>query len=281
MFAALTIIPALIGGSGNFIDGVLHEFDARGGFRFWGTKRRFRIPGRRWRARPRRPSRAQAGRGRRLGALVARASSAARGSRSASRWSVLLAPGAAGDATCAWAPATRASTRPGTTTRKAYDLIAEGFGAGHQRLVPARRRAAPQKGDKAAAAADRRRGARRQGLHLRRAAGDLARRRRWRRSPPTRGPGPQEAATTDTLKRLRDDVVPAVERETGARVEVGGFTASNEDFSRVVAGKLPLFVGVVVLLQRAAAARRVPLGDHPDQGGDHEPAVDRRRARAS
>ena len=29
---------------------------------------------------------------------------------------------------------------------------------------------------------------------------------------------------------------------------MGGFTASNEDFSRVVAGKLPLFIGVVVLL---------------------------------
>jgi RND superfamily putative drug exporter len=46
---------------------------------------------------------------------------------------------------------------------------------------------------------------------------------------------------------VRDNVVPTVERQTGARVEVGGFTASTEDFSRVVAGKLPLFVGVVVL----------------------------------
>jgi RND superfamily putative drug exporter len=59
--------------------------------------------------------------------------------------------------------------------------------------------------------------------------------------------GPQDKATTDTLKRVRNDVVPAVEKQTGARVEVGGFTASNEDFSRAVAGKLPLFVGVVVL----------------------------------
>jgi RND superfamily putative drug exporter len=59
--------------------------------------------------------------------------------------------------------------------------------------------------------------------------------------------GPQDKATTDTLKRLRNDVLPAVERATAARAEVGGFTASTEDFSRVVAGKLPLFVGVVVL----------------------------------
>jgi RND superfamily putative drug exporter len=46
---------------------------------------------------------------------------------------------------------------------------------------------------------------------------------------------------------VRGDVVPGIERRTHARIEVGGFTASTEDFSRVVAGKLPLFVGVVVL----------------------------------
>ena len=47
MLAALTVIPALIGGSGPFMDGVLHEFDRRGGFRFWGMKRRIHIPGER------------------------------------------------------------------------------------------------------------------------------------------------------------------------------------------------------------------------------------------
>ena len=51
MFSALTIIPALIGGSGPFMDGVLREFDRRGGFRFWGTQRRIHIPGEAWRAR--------------------------------------------------------------------------------------------------------------------------------------------------------------------------------------------------------------------------------------
>ena len=49
------------------------------------------------------------------------------------------------------------------------------------------------------------------------------------------------------MKRLRNEILPAVERRSGARVEVGGFTASNEDFSQVVADKLPLFVGLVVL----------------------------------
>src|SRR4051794_9296047 len=51
MLSALTIIPALIGGSGLFMEGVLVEFDRRGGFRFWGTKRRIHIPGQAFRAR--------------------------------------------------------------------------------------------------------------------------------------------------------------------------------------------------------------------------------------
>src|SRR4051794_12555010 len=51
MLAALTIIPALIGGSHGFMDGGMGEFDARGGFRFWGTKRRLHLPGAEGRAR--------------------------------------------------------------------------------------------------------------------------------------------------------------------------------------------------------------------------------------
>src|SRR3954464_5517376 len=49
MFAALTVIPSMIGGSGDFIDGVLHEYDRRGGFRFWGAKHRLHLPGKHWR----------------------------------------------------------------------------------------------------------------------------------------------------------------------------------------------------------------------------------------
>ena len=60
--------------------------------------------------------------------------------------------------------------------------------------------------------------------------------------------GPQDQATTDTLNRLRDDVLPPAERATGATVEVGGLTASQEDFTRVVASKLPVFIGAVVIL---------------------------------
>src|SRR3954469_2860733 len=51
MLSALTIVPAMIGNSGGFMDGVLSEFDRRGGYRFWFTKRRIPIPGKAFRAR--------------------------------------------------------------------------------------------------------------------------------------------------------------------------------------------------------------------------------------
>jgi RND superfamily putative drug exporter len=57
---------------------------------------------------------------------------------------------------------------------------------------------------------------------------------------------PQAAATTKLLRRLRHTVIPGASGET--RVLVGGQTAIYEDFSRVLSAKLPLFIGVVVLL---------------------------------
>jgi putative drug exporter of the RND superfamily len=59
---------------------------------------------------------------------------------------------------------------------------------------------------------------------------------------------PQASATTGLVNRLRDHVLPAVERRTGARILVGGFTAGSIDFSHVLSGKLPLFIAVVVVL---------------------------------
>jgi putative drug exporter of the RND superfamily len=243
MFAALTIIPALIGGSGNFIDGVVHEFDARGGYRFWGMKRRLRIPGaaRRDRRAVRRDRRRADGAG------------WARWSQAVQRrpWlavgvSLLLLIGLALPATHLRLGSSDAGVDPpGSTTRDAYHLIAQGFGAGTNGsfLLVAQ---LPTKNDKAAAD--------------RIAATVRADKDFTFVAPPAVSPdgavatinanprtGPQDKATTDTLKRLRDDVVPGLEQQTGARIEVGGFTASNEDFSKVVAGKLPLFVGVVVL----------------------------------
>ena len=43
-------------------------------------------------------------------------------------------------------------------------------------------------------------------------------------------------------------MVPPIEQQTGAQVHVGGITAIFEDFGNAIAEKLPLFIGVVVLL---------------------------------
>jgi RND superfamily putative drug exporter len=62
------------------------------------------------------------------------------------------------------------------------------------------------------------------------------------------GSAPQAAATTDLVNHLRQDVVPPLERQARTTVLVGGFTAGSIDFSHVLAGKLPLFIGIVVVL---------------------------------
>jgi putative drug exporter of the RND superfamily len=54
---------------------------------------------------------------------------------------------------------------------------------------------------------------------------------------------PQDASTTSLLHQLRNNVIPA-----SSGILVGGQTAIFEDFSHVLASKLPLFIGVVVLL---------------------------------
>ena len=59
---------------------------------------------------------------------------------------------------------------------------------------------------------------------------------------------PQDASTADLLHRVRNQVVPAASRGTGLQVLVGGNTAIFDDFGHVLSAKLPLFIGVVVLL---------------------------------
>ena len=59
---------------------------------------------------------------------------------------------------------------------------------------------------------------------------------------------PQAYATTQLVSRLRDHVVPPIATHTGMNVYVGGVTAGAVDFATVLGHKLPLFIGVVVLL---------------------------------
>jgi RND superfamily putative drug exporter len=133
-----------------------------------------------------------------------------------------------------------------TTTRKAYDLLAAGFGQGFNgplQVVVTSPRANDQ------AALQRVTGA------LRTTA-DVA-----SVSPPQFSPqgrtavlnvypssAPQAAATPDLVNRLRDNTLPPVEASTGTSVLVGGATATQIDFSHVLSSKLPLFIGIVVAL---------------------------------
>ena len=59
---------------------------------------------------------------------------------------------------------------------------------------------------------------------------------------------PQDEQTSDLVDRVRSELVPAAAADSGQDLLVGGATAVFVDFSQVIADKLPLFVGVVVLL---------------------------------
>jgi len=140
-----------------------------------------------------------------------------------------------------------AGTDPaGTTTREAYDLLAEGFGPGFNGplvLVAA----LPEKGNDEALQDLRSQLKSEEGVE---AVTNVT------LSPnqtvgvfqlyPTTSP--QSVATTDLLDHIRGDVIPEVEEATGAQIHVGGINAIFEDFGNAIAGKLPLFIGVVVLL---------------------------------
>jgi putative drug exporter of the RND superfamily len=132
------------------------------------------------------------------------------------------------------------------TARRAYDLLAEGFGPGFNgpfSVVAA----LPAKGDDTALTELR--------ATLRGEDG-VARTTEVMLNPagntgvfqvyPTTSP--QSEDTTALLNHIRDDVIPPVEQQTGAQVHVGGITAIFEDFGTAIADKLPLFIGVVVLL---------------------------------
>ncbi|MGB7685177.1 MAG: MMPL family transporter [Solirubrobacterales bacterium] len=140
-----------------------------------------------------------------------------------------------------------AGTDPaGTTTREAYDLLAEGFGPGFNgpfQMVAA----LPSKGDDA--------GLQQLCSTLKSEDGvaevtpvvlNQAKDTGVCQVYPTTSP--QSAATTELLDHIRSDVIPPIEQQSGAQLHVGGITAIFEDFGDAISDKLPLFIGVVVLL---------------------------------
>jgi RND superfamily putative drug exporter len=134
---------------------------------------------------------------------------------------------------------------PNQTTHKAYELLARGFGEGFNGplLVVAKL----PRGGQAAAGSLASAIATTPGVvsvapPKLNPAGDVATITVYPRS------SPQAYATTQLVHRLREHVVPPIERSGGAKVYVGGVTAGSVDFANTLGHKLPLFIGVVVLL---------------------------------
>jgi RND superfamily putative drug exporter len=59
---------------------------------------------------------------------------------------------------------------------------------------------------------------------------------------------PQDAATGNLLHRLRGHVIPSATAQSGTKVYVGGFAALTDDFATMLSDRLPIFIGVVILL---------------------------------
>ena len=137
-----------------------------------------------------------------------------------------------------------------STTRQAYDLLAKGFGPGYNgplQLVaqvdsPAQK-AAFKRVVAAVAATD---GVVRVGPTT--VIGGAAGKPGVAIADAYPKGSPQDAATTDLLHHLRGEVVPNASGGSGIDVLIGGQTAIFDDFSTVLSNKLPLFIGVVVLI---------------------------------
>jgi RND superfamily putative drug exporter len=59
---------------------------------------------------------------------------------------------------------------------------------------------------------------------------------------------PQAYATSQLVSKLRHEVIPPIAEARHMTVYVGGVTAGSVDFSNTLAHKLPLFIGVVVVV---------------------------------
>lgn len=136
---------------------------------------------------------------------------------------------------------------PATTTRKAYDLLSEGFGPGFNGPLLVAAEVDAAHGGKAELVALKAKLSQAPGVAavsapVLNAAGDAATLTVIPKS------APQDQATKDLLSNLRDHVVPGVTRgQDGLKdVSIGGATASTTDFGSVLSSKLPLFIGVVI-----------------------------------
>src|SRR5688572_139123 len=129
------------------------------------------------------------------------------------------------------------------TARRAYDMVAEGFGPGigGWTVITV---SGPEASDQAALDAFTAQLAATEGVAqtpppvAQQIAPDLAMIQLY---PTT---SPQDEATTDLVQRLRDDVIPA----SGLDARVGGNAAGTIDFSDYIASRLPYLIGAVLIL---------------------------------
>jgi putative drug exporter of the RND superfamily len=132
----------------------------------------------------------------------------------------------------------------GTTTRKAYDLLADGFGKGFNGPLEVVAQL-PHRGDRAALASI---------ATALRDTPDVTSVSKPSVSPAGRTAvyqvfprsAPQAGTTVDLVGALRDRILPPVAHASGATIMVGGGTAGAIDFAHVLSNKLPLFIAVVV-----------------------------------
>ncbi|MFF1493981.1 MMPL family transporter [Streptomyces sp. NPDC058304] len=134
----------------------------------------------------------------------------------------------------------------GSTTRQAYDLLADGFGPGMNgpltvvsRLDGAGDRIAV---DHLAEALRATEGVAAAGPAVFNRSGDTA------VLTVVPDSAPQSRATSELVTTLREEVIPGAGHGNTMDVHVGGVTAGYDDFADVIVGKLPLFVGVVITL---------------------------------
>ncbi|MFE3517627.1 MMPL family transporter [Streptomyces sp. NPDC059166] len=127
-----------------------------------------------------------------------------------------------------------------TTSRHAYDLLAEGFGPGFNGPLIVLVEGGKEVGEAVRAEIAATTGVAAAGPAMPSEDGALSTVFVY---PAT---SPQAEGTADLVHHLRDDVAPALEHRTGAEVLVGGATAASQDVSETLADRLPLFVAVVV-----------------------------------
>ncbi len=150
-----------------------------------------------------------------------------------------------------------------TTTRRAYDLISDGFGPGANGPLIVVAEASPGPDDIAAlrglsAALNRTEGVASASPPIANATVDAF----LIRVQPTTGP--QNAATEDLVHRMRDDVIPQALDGTDLEALVAGQVAFNIDISDYLAGRIPVFFAAVLgasflLLMAAFRSLVVPL----------------------